>query len=128
MMCPIYPDTNDCCHDYSELGCVVDTQEMCPLCVKEISNTKCSATESPDYSLYTMAGLIACETTAHAMLVDLPASLAGKLSTKLSGSWKYCTSYHTDNFCTLLGEDTPKRATYRFAVGRFAVHIDVWRV
>lgn len=49
MMCPIYPDTNDC-HDYSELCCVVGTAEMHPLCVKVISNMKCSATKSPDYS------------------------------------------------------------------------------
>lgn len=60
-MCPTCPDRNHC-HDYSELGCVVDTQEACPLCVKVISNTKCIATESPDYLLYRMTGLRACGT------------------------------------------------------------------
>lgn len=98
------------------------------LCLKVISNTKCSAPEGTDSSLYTMTGLRACGAPAHAMQAHFPASLAAKVSTKLLGCWNYCTSYHAGNSCTLQREDTPKRATYRFAVGGLAIHIDVWRV
>lgn len=88
MMCPSHPDTNDCCHDYSEVGCVAVTPErMSSLCQSQLYNKKCSLTESRDYSLKKMPGLTACETTGYATQVDLHTSLAGKLGTKLLKWW-----------------------------------------